>query len=235
MEISPKEDISCFASETQRDVLKIICSNKLISEHFFITGGTALSVFYLHHRSSEDLDLFTINYSKLDDIDEAFKRTFREDLILIQSSTEFYSYLIKGVKVDVVFDPLSQDEERAMVNLLSGGEILVDTLENIASNKLCAIASRFEEKDLIDFFFIGKTFWMGARQPHFLKCYEMARKKEALLDDPAMAAYQVEQLLDRVLLEKERGISSMMVKIDWKTLENDMRYYIHQIYEMQKW
>ena len=30
-------------------------------QYFFLTGGTALAVFHLHHRVSVDLDLFTLN------------------------------------------------------------------------------------------------------------------------------------------------------------------------------
>ena len=30
-----------------------------LAEIFYLTGGTALSAFYLHHRESEDLDFFS--------------------------------------------------------------------------------------------------------------------------------------------------------------------------------
>ena len=30
-------------------------------QSFFLTGGTALAAFYLHHRMSVDLDLFTLD------------------------------------------------------------------------------------------------------------------------------------------------------------------------------
>lgn len=32
-----------------------------VGRSFFLTGGTALAAFYLHHRLSEDLDLFTLD------------------------------------------------------------------------------------------------------------------------------------------------------------------------------
>jgi len=59
MEILPKEDVACYASEVQRDILARLSKIQIITENFFITGGTALSVFYLHHRVSEDIDLFS--------------------------------------------------------------------------------------------------------------------------------------------------------------------------------
>jgi hypothetical protein len=114
-------------------------------------------------------------------------------------------------------------------------EIFVDTLDNIASNKLSAVATRFEAKDIIDFYFINKIAWKGSKQKHFLACYEMARKKEALLDDPAMAAYQIEELLNRVLSEKEKILPPMRKKVDWNSFEENLRFYIALLYRMEKW
>jgi hypothetical protein len=88
-----KEDISCYASEQQQSLLGKISQIDLISENFFATGGTTLSVFYLHHRLSEDLDLFSSKFRDLSRIDSTLKRIFGKDLSLIQSSSEFYFYL----------------------------------------------------------------------------------------------------------------------------------------------
>jgi len=40
-----------------------------VSRRFFLTGGTALAAFHLHHRLSKDLDLFTLDNDALDDVD----------------------------------------------------------------------------------------------------------------------------------------------------------------------
>jgi len=42
----------------QETVLREIGHSSL-NENFFLTGGTALSAFFLQHRYSEDLDFFT--------------------------------------------------------------------------------------------------------------------------------------------------------------------------------
>jgi predicted nucleotidyltransferase component of viral defense system len=235
MEILVKEDVSCYASETQQKVLGIISGIDIIAKEFFITGGTALSVFFLHHRASEDIDFFSTEFRDLNKIHTTLKRTFKNDLTLIQSSSEFYSYLIKEVKVDFVFDPLSTTEKRPLVNLKVGKEIFIDTLDNIGSNKLSAVASRFEAKDIIDFYFINKIVWDVSKEKSFLACYDMARKKEALLDDPAMAAYQIEELLNRVLSKKEEILPVMRTKVDWNSFEKDLRFYIELLYRMERW
>ncbi|HVO82829.1 MAG TPA: nucleotidyl transferase AbiEii/AbiGii toxin family protein [Syntrophobacteria bacterium] len=106
MERSIKEDTSCYASSAQRELLGTLGGIEVIARNFFITGGTTLSVFYLHHRTSEDLDFFSLEFSDLRSIDVILKRIFNKNLTLIQSSQEFFSYFINDVKVDFVFDPL---------------------------------------------------------------------------------------------------------------------------------
>jgi len=235
MEILIKENTSCYASVAQQDILGVMSGIGIIAKNFFLTGGTAISVFYFHHRSSEDIDLFSTSFQDLKTVDITLRRIFKKDIALIQSSPEFYSYLIKGVRVDLVFDPLSVIEERPLTDLEVGKKIFIDTLANISSNKLSAIVSRFEPKDIADFYFISKNAWRGSEKENFLACYNMARGKEALLDDPAMAAYQMEELLNHVLLRKEKVLPMMKEEIDWSSFEKDLRYYIDMIYRMESW
>jgi predicted nucleotidyltransferase component of viral defense system len=235
MEIALKEDFTCYASETQRQVLGLLSQVNEISREFFLTGGTALSVFYLHHRSSEDIDLFSTEFRDLHAVDEKLRRLFGEDLVLIQSSPDAYSYLIWNVKVDVIFDPLSLPQPRQAVRLETGEKIIVDTLENISSNKLSAVVSRYEVKDIVDFYFIGEIAWRGSKKENLLACYNQALTKEALLDDPAMAAFQMEELLDRVLSEKEKALPPMKTKINWESFESSLRFYVDLVYRMQTW
>jgi len=235
MAILIKEDPSCYASARQQQVLGILSGTEIITNNFFLTGGTALSVFYLHHRSSEDIDLFSLEFNRLNEVDILLKRIFNQDAVLVQSSPDFFSYLINDVKVDFIHDHLSIKEERPSVRIESGEKICVDTIENISSNKLAAIASRYEPKDLVDFYFISKGLWKGSRDENFNACYEMARQKEVLLDDPAMTAYQIEELLNMVISEKENILPLMKKNIDWALFEKELRYYINRVYAMEKW
>ena len=100
---------------------------------------------------------------------------------------------------------------------------------------LGAISTHWEAKDIIDFYFISRTVWKGSKENGFLTCYNMARKKEALLDDPAMTAYQIEELLNRVLSKKDKILPSMKKEIDWDSFEKDIRFYIDLTYSMQQW
>jgi hypothetical protein len=50
-----------------------------------------------------------------------------------------------------------------------------------------------------------------------------------------MAAYQIEELLNRVLSEKEKLLSPMKSPIDWERFEKTLRSYVDLVYRMQKW
>ena len=46
-------------TKKQAAVLKAFSQNTYITNQGYFTGGTALSSFYLHHRDSEDIDIFS--------------------------------------------------------------------------------------------------------------------------------------------------------------------------------
>ena len=193
------EDVGCYSSPAQHALLIQLAEHPLIRERFFLTGGTALSVFYLHHRTSEDLDLFTVDAVELSEISFWIRTVRQADDALVRSTPQFLSALIKDVKVDFVIDALSEKGERVRVPLFpikeASGQverdqksIMIDTLKNIAVNKLCTIVSRTEPKDFVDFYFLLKD----VPELSFESLFEMARKREALLDDSPTAAYQLE-------------------------------------------
>jgi hypothetical protein len=50
------ENTDCYVKSEQRELLFRLFEHEAIDDSFFLTGGTALSVFYLHHRTSIDID-----------------------------------------------------------------------------------------------------------------------------------------------------------------------------------
>lgn len=107
-----KENTSCYATYVQKEVLAQLITYPDIEKKFFLTGGTALSVFYLHHRLSDDLDLFTKDFSSLSEVAFWIKTNWPKESVTIKEADQFLSLLIKDVKVDFVIDTLSSDEER---------------------------------------------------------------------------------------------------------------------------
>ena len=107
---------------------------------FFLTGGTALSAFYLRHRYSEDLDLFTLDGAAFDRVslyvaDTAAK--LRADAVSLQTAPLFHRYRITRdadfVVVDFIKEVVPQVSQEK--NRFEG--IVVDTLADITANKVC--------------------------------------------------------------------------------------------------
>ena len=48
-------------TEIQKKALSCIASDTIVKNNFYLSGGTALAEYYLHHRFSGDLDLFSEN------------------------------------------------------------------------------------------------------------------------------------------------------------------------------
>jgi hypothetical protein len=183
-----QENKKGYASQNQREVLIQLAGHPIIQGDFFLTGGTALSVFYLGHRVSEDLDLFATDPLDLSEIDFWIKSQWPGQSVKIKEGPYFLSLLIREVKVDLVIDPLSVREERPIIIFENGSSLGVDTLSNIVTNKFCTIVSRMEPKDFIDFYLILQN------SPGFeiKDLYHKSLRKDAIFDDPPTVAYQIE-------------------------------------------
>jgi len=144
------------------------CVNNL-NTPFFLTGGTALSRYYLQHRYSDDLDLFVIDdagYSEYVDV-------ILESFIANESANKFildrksirrgkdYTQLIVADSSDIEVE-LRID----LVNDIAGqfGELeddpklgRLDNWQNILANKLTALF-RSEPKDVVDIWAIAKKY-----------------------------------------------------------------------------
>jgi hypothetical protein len=119
---------------------------------FFLTGGAALAGFHLGHRETHDLDLFTLEDAMADGMSAVAEvaREFNGTLEAIQTSPDFRRVLLRrgteAIVVDLVREYVTQAvPEKPVVN-----GIRVDPPQEILANKLCALLSRSEIRDLVD-------------------------------------------------------------------------------------
>jgi hypothetical protein len=136
----------------QRRFLDRLCETTLV-DRFYLSGGTALAAFHLHHRSSDDLDLFT--REPLDG---------RAIVHLINAAgdgpaTPRRVYDRLGFLLSVGGEPLRVEFARYDVDHLEApepryGRLRVDGLRDILANKLSAMVERTEPKDYADVLFI---------------------------------------------------------------------------------
>lgn len=136
----------------QDKVLKSIASLKT---PFYLTGGTALSRFYFNHRYSDDLDLFVnqdpqfVSY-----VEKILLRLTNFDLVITNRSESYYSLKINELlKIDFINDTAGR------VGLFKKTTVFsqVDSLENILANKISALVSREEAKDVVDLWIIAQN------------------------------------------------------------------------------
>jgi len=127
-------------------------------DRFFLTGGAALAGFYLGHRTTKDLDLFTTQ-DRMEEGVAALTATAAEigaSIEAVETSPDFRRFLLRrgtgAVIVDLVRDLAPQIfPDKPLV-----GGIRIDPPEEILANKLCALLSRAEIRDLVDVWALEK-------------------------------------------------------------------------------
>jgi hypothetical protein len=133
----------------QREVLKAFFDRE---SRFFLTGGAALVGYYLGHRTTHDLDLFTTEDLMEDGVLAltAATRDVGASLEPLRTSPDFRRFLLRrgaeALVVDLVRDSAPQIfQDKPLI-----GGIRVDPPEEILANKLCTLLSRAEIRDLVD-------------------------------------------------------------------------------------
>jgi len=140
--------------DLQDQVLDIVFKTETI---FYLTGGTCLSRFYKAKRYSDDLDFFThINYDfnrAVKEIKNALSQRF--NIAEEVNSKDFIRYKIDDfLQIDFVNDRVARYGKPVY---LENGYI-IDNIENILSNKITAVVSRDNAKDIFDIYLIDKFY-----------------------------------------------------------------------------
>ncbi|MFZ0546004.1 MAG: nucleotidyl transferase AbiEii/AbiGii toxin family protein [Candidatus Promineifilaceae bacterium] len=178
----------------QIQLLKAI-SESPIRESFYLTGGTALSAFFLQHRYSEDLDFFTPDPNGIALIAPALQELAQNMNFSLQFTRTFGSFLecfISGkneeqVKMDFAYDTPYRLQPTA---LNSTYNIYIDNKVDIACNKLSALFDRAEPKDFVDVYFICHEYLP------FDELKQLAQQKHVGMDEYwlAVAFQRVQQI-----------------------------------------
>lgn len=136
----------------QLEILKIFAG---ATKTFALCGGTALELYYLHHRFSVDLDFFSPQYSlkEINKLVNEFKEYSRviklesEFVAKGRAQVRFYTILVKGadrpLKIDFVEDVVFENPAIKKFN-----KVPVYSAENIYLQKILAITGiEFIEDD----------------------------------------------------------------------------------------
>lgn len=149
-------------SNNQIKILEAISNDDEICQIFYLTGGTALAEYYLRHRLSEDLDFFSEYEFDIQAISIFFaknKKLFGINKVDIQQSFNrnlIFLYLKNDViKTEFTYFPFPRIEKKIKRN-----KLFIDSMEDIAVNKLFTIYQKPRSRDFIDLYLIiKKTGW----------------------------------------------------------------------------
>ncbi len=121
-----------------------------------LTGGGALAGFHTHHRETRDRDLFFRPQAALGSVVTGVREQLERDglrVAVLRTSPAFSQLEVRdesgAVIVDLVADPtpIAEPPRAARIGATT---ILVDTPHQLLVNKLCALLSRSELRDLVD-------------------------------------------------------------------------------------
>jgi len=142
----------------QQKFIELFCKEKSLTKRFYLTGGTALAEFYLRHRYSEDLDFFSEEefillpirafIKKIEKIINAEKIDYENFLGL---HTFFFWFGNEKLKVDFNYYPFPRIEKGLRI-----GNLLIDSVYDIAVNKVHTISMQPRARDFVDIYVIIK-------------------------------------------------------------------------------
>ncbi|MBX3045284.1 MAG: nucleotidyl transferase AbiEii/AbiGii toxin family protein [Candidatus Kapabacteria bacterium] len=153
-----------------------------LSNEFYLTGGTALSRYYLNHRYSDDLDFFTNRDEDFRQNSDAFINLILKNFKNVKielASTDFVRFIIieqnTELKIELINDVAYH------YNGLHQYKCKVDNWQNILSNKISAIA-RNSSKDFADILFISKKYNFN-----WIDIFEQAKEKDTWVNEIEIA------------------------------------------------
>ncbi len=157
----------------QRRVLTAFFAEAEFARSFYLTGGTALAACYLFHRYSDDLDFFTHQPS----LEPAWAMVQRLQsslgLTMESRAPQFIRLRFENeLRVDLV-----QDVPFRVGKPVRRQGWMVDTLENIALNKVTAIQGRLDVKDYVDLYLL-----LNKQPKQILNWLVQAKQKDASVE-----------------------------------------------------
>ena len=206
----------------QKRVLNLFSQSSL-KDKFYWTGGTALAHLYLHHRRSHDLDFFSDNSFTYNQI-IGFVRQLKKELNLpfieekkIYDRREFLLHNRERLRLEFVYYPHPGLKARRKIN-----HIFVDSLDDIAANKLMAHFDRNDPKDLFDLYFLLAKSGYSSK-----KLIKLTEKKFGVkFDQGAIFSEAYKSLKD--LKELKPLILDKDAKTKQKIIEEIQRYFFQE-------
>ncbi|MCD6220449.1 nucleotidyl transferase AbiEii/AbiGii toxin family protein [Candidatus Calescamantes bacterium] len=204
---------------------KILLSLRDLSDFnfFYLTGGTALAEFYLGHRKSYDLDIFTREENLILPFSHIAEKKLSSEgfsLKVVRRFSAFVEFELEEkdekTRVQFAYDSPFHLEEPLDSNL----GIKVNSYRDIIIDKLLAFTGRTEPRDAIDTYFILKkeNIWelikLASQKDSGFDIYWLALAFQKVKEFPdEIDSWPVEMLLEIDIRELKNKFSQLALEI----------------------
>lgn len=200
----------------QDKVMQIVFKTE---REFYLTGGTCLSRFYFEKRYSDDLDFFAQSSNRFHFAVKNILYQLKNNFSVV---TEVDSKDFIRLKINTILqlDFVNETPPHFKDILITEKSFIIDNLDNILSNKLCAVIGRDNPKDVFDIFLIYKMHTFSWKE-----ILGAAHKKAYFSDDDLIIRLKTfpRNLLKNIkLLDKEflNDFDEIYIKIINEIMQN---------------
>lgn len=199
----------------QRKFLELFQAENYLTKRYYWTGGTVLSEVYLHHRDSEDIDLFTekeeVHLPSIKDFVSISGVKLGAKGISYARFLGLHTFVFnfddaRQLKIDFNYYPFPRISARKKWN-----QIDIDSVLDIAVNKVHTISVKPRSRDFIDLYFLLKDKKWELSLPRLIS---LAKVKF----DWDINPIQMGENLAKVVTAKD--LPRMLVPFDQKKMEN---------------
>ena len=203
--------MSSILSKNQTSILHFLSEEKLISDSFYLSGGTALAEFYLQHRLSEDLDFFSERefdpmfissiFKKIQDkagIQKVnFEQSFNRNLFFLELEND-------AIKTEFTYFPFTRIESKKRFE-----NLYIDSLIDIAVNRIFTIFQKPRSRDFIDLYFI-------LQQEKLWTIDDLVKKAQVKFDNYIDAIQLSSQFVKAEVLKDYPNMIKKVEEKDWQ-------------------
>lgn len=192
-----------------------------VNSIFYLTGGTALGRYYLHHRYSDDIDLFASFHPKFELESEKLVAALKDkysNRLKMQINQEFFKRMFVEENNDIVLKIEIVNDIGYHLGDFASAPFFnkIDNWQNILANKITAL-SRNAEKDLVDILFLAYKYSFNWKEMII-----HAKEKDTWVEETKVASYfeQIEIISSINWISEE--VKEQMKIDDFKIIARDI-------------
>ena len=147
----------------QKQFLAVVLQTDEILKQFYLSGGTALGSWYLHHRESYDLDFFSdrpFDGEKITHWIQQNEGKLEYRSLVVNDDFGFYTFMFRYTDNSRFKVDFNHYTSKRITKGIKWKGLEIDSMYEIAVNKIHTIRTHPRERDYIDLYFIlKKTNW----------------------------------------------------------------------------